>query len=119
MPRSLSKEGVRHPLNPENFEFSHSLGQKQPFRTTHVYHESGEKDFSSLRELMKCPTTRGTCQFRHHSTNGTSKAGVRKKAGSGVNLRSMRHMRIRPFTPGTGEEHVILTRQNYYPRRQT
>ena len=27
MPRSLYKEGVRHPLNPENSEFSHSLGR--------------------------------------------------------------------------------------------
>jgi hypothetical protein len=31
MPRSLSKEGVRDPLNLENSEFSHSLGQKRSF----------------------------------------------------------------------------------------
>jgi len=29
MPRSLSKEGVRHPLISENSEFSHSLGWEQ------------------------------------------------------------------------------------------
>jgi len=29
MPRSLSKEGVRHPLNSENSEFSHSLGRER------------------------------------------------------------------------------------------
>jgi len=27
MPRSLYKQGVKHPLNPENSEFSHSLGR--------------------------------------------------------------------------------------------
>ena len=32
MPRSLSKEGVRDPLNSENFEFSHSLGQERTFK---------------------------------------------------------------------------------------
>jgi hypothetical protein len=31
MPRSLPKEGVWHPLNSENSEFSHSLGQEQTF----------------------------------------------------------------------------------------
>ena len=29
MPRSLYKQGVRYPLNPENSEFSHSLGHKR------------------------------------------------------------------------------------------
>ncbi len=31
MPRSLYKQGVRHPLNPVNSEFSHSLGRKRTF----------------------------------------------------------------------------------------
>jgi hypothetical protein len=31
MPRSLYKQGVRHPLNPENSEFLHTLGQKRTF----------------------------------------------------------------------------------------
>ena len=30
MPRSLYKQGVKHPLNPENSEFSHSLGRFRP-----------------------------------------------------------------------------------------
>jgi hypothetical protein len=31
MPRSLYKQRVRHPLNLENSEFSHSLGRKRAF----------------------------------------------------------------------------------------
>ena len=34
MPRSLHEEGVRHPLNPEDSEFLHSLGQKRTLRLT-------------------------------------------------------------------------------------
>ena len=30
MPRSLYEEGLRHPLNPANSEFLHSLGRFQP-----------------------------------------------------------------------------------------
>ena len=39
MPRSLSKEGVRDPLNSENFEFSHSLGQQRTYNLSHEVSE--------------------------------------------------------------------------------
>ena len=51
MPRSLSKEGVRHPLNSENSEFSHSLGRKGP--SSRVF----------KRQLWRIPNT--VCQIRY------------------------------------------------------
>ena len=46
MRRSLSKEGVRHPLDLENFEFSHSLGQN---RTLGII--AHRKDFATRMTL--------------------------------------------------------------------
>jgi len=47
MPRSPSKEGIRHPLISENSEYSHSLGQK-PTVDVEEFWPVAERFFATL-----------------------------------------------------------------------
>jgi hypothetical protein len=50
MPRSLYKQGVRHPLNPENSEFLYTLGQKrtqEDFTINRAAHFQGHPKYVS------------------------------------------------------------------------